>query len=191
MSSEMLHRPGEEIPVEVLADSADTVAREGEAVALVGETQHGVQVELVESESDRALGMLTQDADDFQKDSDTAQSDYSSGDSAGYATMALFYPVYWMKTDSGYDPSQSDYVKVGDGGDVEAYTGPTAAGQDGAVTNALGIDGNGNLENPTAGDIDIDFTSDAFPFGFVFTTLQSYSWAPSGTDRVAVVRGVL
>lgn len=187
MTNELHYGPGEEVPVEVLADSSDDVAREGEGVALVGENESVPTVELVESTSDRCIGLLASDPAELD-DPDNSESDYTSGDNVGRATLHLAHHVFWMPVDSGYSsPSVGDYVEVGDGGDVEAYTGPTTTGQDGAVTNTLGVDGSGSLENNSASDIDIDFTNDAFPFGMVFTTVAR-EWGVQG--KVAVMRGV-
>lgn len=186
MANEYLHAPGAEVPVEVLADSAGDVADEGQAVALVGENADYTTVELVEAISDRAVGILKDQPADLE-DPDTAESDIAAGASAGPATLILFVPVIWMEVDSGFTPTVGDYVEVGDGGDVEAYTGPTASGLGGAVTNTLGVSGAGQIETNNASDIDLDFTQDAFPFGMVFSTVAS-EWGVGG--KVAVMRGV-
>jgi hypothetical protein len=188
MTNEYVYSEGREVPVEVLADGTGTVAREGEGVALVGENADAVTVELVEAESDRAVGILTEDPRDFQMDEDAAQADYAAGDSAGMASTAILFPIVWVDTDGGYNPSVGDYAKMADGGDIEAFTGPTASGLGGAVTNNLGIDGNGNLETDNGGDIDVNFTQDAFPFGTVFTTIAR-EWGVG--DRTGVIKGVL
>lgn len=186
MTNEYVFSTGHNVPVEVEADSAGTVAREGEAVHLKSEDSDAVQVELVEAVSDRAVAILTEDPKDFQDDPNAAQSDYSSGDSAGMASAAILYPIIWMDTDSGYTPSVGDYVEVGDGGDIEAYTGPTASSVS-TLTNTLGVDGSGNLEHDGGSDIDIDFTSDAFPYGTVFTSVAR-EWGVG--DKTGVIKGV-
>lgn len=182
-----LYSPGDEVPVDVIADSNGDVAREGQGVALVGEGESLTQVELVETESDRCVGVLTSEPSALE-DPETTEADIASGNSAGQASLAIWEPVVWMDVDSGYSATVGDYVSVGDGGDIEAYQGPTATGLGGAVTNELGIDGSGNLETNNASDIDVNFTNDAFPFGFVFTTVAR-EWGVQG--KVAVMKGVL
>lgn len=185
--SEYIYTPGHEIPVEVLADSNGDVADEGQGVAVVGETESAVQVELVESVNDRCVGLL-KDVPSKLADPDNSESDFASGDSAGMATLILGEFVVWMEVDSAYTPSVGDYVEVGDGGDIEAYTGPTATGLGGAVTNTLGVDGSGQIETNNGSDIDLDFTQDAFPYGYVFTTVAR-EWGVG--NRTAVIKGVL
>lgn len=180
------YSPGTEVPVEVLADSTGDVADEGQGVAVIGEGPDGPQVDLVESVSDRCVGILANTPEDL-RDPDTSESDISAGSTAGRAKLILGHHVLWMETDSAYSPSPGDYVEVGDGGDVQAYTGPTATGLGGAVTNNLGLDGSGQLETDNASDIDVDFTQDAFPYGMVFTTIAR-EWGVGG--RTAVILGV-
>lgn len=187
MTNDYVYTPGHEVPVEVVADSNGTVAREGEGVAITGENADAVEAELVEAESDRAVAILSTDPEDFNDDT-VSQSDFSAGDSAGMASAAILYPIVWCNTDSGYSPTVGDYVKMGDGGDVEAFTGPTATGLGGAVTNTLGVDANGGLETDNGSDIDVDFTQDAFPFGMVFSTIAR-EWGVG--SRTAVIKGVL
>lgn len=184
--AELLFDTGTEVPVEVLADSTGDVATEGQGVALVGENESAVTVELVESVSDRCVGILKNDPSALH-DPGTTESDIGSGSSAGMADVILAYPIFWMDADSGYSPTVTDYVQVGDGGDIESFTGPTASGLGGAVTNTLGVDGNGALETNAASDIDVDFTNDAFPFGMVFTTVAR-EWGVGG--KTAVIKGV-
>jgi hypothetical protein len=187
MTNEYLYQPGDEVPVDVLADSNGDVAREGQGVSLTGEGESLTQVELVETEADRCVGVITTEPSGLE-DPEALESDFAAGDSVGEATLALWHPVIWMPVDDGYTPSVADYVRVGDGGDVEAYTGPTATGLGGAVTNDLGVDGSGSLETDGANDIDLNFTEDAFPFGTVFTTIAR-EWGVQG--KVAVMKGVL
>lgn len=179
-------QPGDTVPVLVEADSSGDVAQEGDAVHLKGEDADAVIVELVESVSDRAVGMLVEDPEDMRRDTSLTNSDFSSDEEAGMAEMMLAYPVWWMATDSGYTPSVSDYVEVGDGGDIESYTGPTATGVS-TLTNTLGIDNNGGLEEDSNTGIDVDFTNDAFPFGLVFTAIAR-QWGVG--DRTGVLVGV-
>lgn len=186
MTNQYHYSPGTEVPVEVLADSTGDVADEGQAVAVVGEGPDGPQVELVEQVSDRCVGILGNTPEDL-RDPDTTESDISAGNSAGRAKLILGHHVLWMETDSGYSPSPGDYVEVGDGGDIESFTGPTATGLGGAVTNNLGVDGSGQLETDNGSDIDVDFTQDAFPYGMVFTTIAR-EWGVGG--RTAVILGV-
>lgn len=183
-TADYLLTPGMEIPIEVLADSNGTVAREGDGVHLRGENSDAVEVELVESVSDRCVGLLADDPKDFE-DPDVEQADFSSGDSAGMATLILGSPVVFMATDSGFSPSVGDFCEVGDGGDIEDYQGPTASGLGGAVTNNIGVDGSGNLETDNGSDIDLNFTGDAFPFGQVFSTIAR-EWGVG--DRTAVIK---
>lgn len=184
MTNEYVHTPGDEVPVEVVADSTDTVAREGQGVALVGENADAVEVELVEAVSDRCIGVLKDDPKDFE-DPNITQADYTSGESAGMATLILHEVIVWMEEDDAYNATVGDYVEVGDGGDVEGYTGPTSVGQGGAVANNLGVAGDGTLQNDSAGDIDLDFTQDAFPYGMVFTTIAR-EWGVGG--KVGVIK---
>lgn len=187
MTNDYLFQPGDEVPVEVLADSNGDVARDGQGVALTGEGESMSQVELVEAESDRCVGIIV-DEPSVLEDPEVTEGDIAAGESAGEATLALWYPVVWMDVDSGYSPTVADYVSVGDGGDVEAYTGPTATGLGGAVDNNVGISADGSLQTDNGSDIDLDFTQDAFPFGFVFTTIAR-EWGAQG--RVAVMKGIL
>jgi len=187
MSNEYIYTPGHEVTVEVQADSNGDVAREGDGVAAVDETESAVIVELVEAVSDRCVGLLKTDPVELD-DPDNSASDYAAGDTVGLATLVLGEFVVWMKADDAYTASVGDYVEVGDGGDVEAYTGPTAAGQNGAVTNNLGVAGDGTIENDSANDIDLDFTAGAFPYGYVYTTIAR-EWGVQG--KVAVIKGVM
>lgn len=187
MTNEYLYRPGEEIPVEVVADSNGDVAREGLGVSLFGEGESMTQVELLENEEDRCIGVLTTEPSGL-RDPDVVEGDFGAADSVGEATLALWHPVVWMPVADEYDPSVGDYVRAVNDGVVDVYTGPTAAGVDGAVTNRLGVDGDGNLENDSAGDIELNFGEDAFPFGTVFTTIAR-EWGVQG--KVAVMKGVL
>lgn len=177
--------PGHEIPVEVLADSAGTLALEGDGVALVGENADAVTVELQEATSDVHVGILKDDPEDWARDNSLTQSDFSSGDSGGMATVALGVPVAWYLTDSGYTPTVGDLVEVGDGGDIEAYSGPTTSSV-GTLTNTLGIDGSGNLENDGGSDIDVNLGIDAFPDGIVLSSIAR-QWGVG--DRTAVIKG--
>lgn len=182
MTNQYHYAPGEEVPVEVLADSTGDVANEGQGVAIVGEGPDGPQVELVEAVSDRCVGILG-NTPEALRDPNTTESNISAGNSAGKAQLILAEHVVWMEVDSGYSPTVGDYVEVGDGGDVEAYTGPTATSV-GTLTNDLGHDANGVLETTAGSATDLDFTQDAFPFGMVFTTIAR-GWGVGG--RIAVM----
>jgi len=179
--------PGYEIPVEVLADSNADVAREGKGVAVIGEGPDGPQVELQEGTSDAHIGLLKNEPEGL-RDPDNSESDYSSGDSVGRATLILGVTVIWYPTDSGYSPSVGDLVEVGDGGDIEAYSGPTTSGVS-TVTNTVGIDANGNLENDGGSDIDISLGVDAFPDGMVLTTVAR-EWGVGGHTAVVPAGGI-
>jgi len=181
------YSPGFEIPVEVLADSNGDVARQGDGVAVIGEGPDGPQVELQEGTGDAHVGMLKNEPE-FMRDPDNSESDVSSGNSAGQATLILGVHVIWYETDSGFSPSVGDYVEVGDGGDIEAYSGPTTTGV-GTLTNTLGIDGNGNLENDSGGDIDVSLGVDAFPDGMVLTTIAR-EWGVGGRTAVIPTGGI-
>jgi len=189
MTNEYVYSEGRNVPVEVLADGNGTVAREGQGVALVGENADAVTVELVESESDRAVGILTEDPRDFQTDETASQSDYAAGDSAGIASAAILAPIVWLDAADAYAATVGDYVKMVDGGEVDAFTGPTAV--QAASDNGLGITSAGQIVHDgttDAADIDLDFTQDAFPFGMVFTTIAR-EWGVG--ERVGVIKEVL
>ena len=185
---EYVYTPGHEVPVEVIADSNGNVASGGDGVAVVGESETGVQVRLVEAVSDRCVGLL-KDTPEALRDPTTDESDIGAGQSAGKATLILGEFVVWMNPTDAYAASVGDYVQVAAGGQVEAFTGPTAAQQ--AADNGLGITSGGQVVHDgttDAADIDLDFTQDAFPYGYVFTTIAR-EWGVG--NRIAVIKGTL
>jgi hypothetical protein len=188
MATQYHYTPGHVVDVEVLADSNGDVADEGQGVAVVGEAPDGPQVELVEGTDAAFVGLLKNTPEDL-RDRNSSEADFAAGDSVGRATVILGVHVLWMPTDDGYDPSPGDLVEVGDGGDIEAYGGPTTTGIDAAVTNDLGIDDNGTLENGSANDINIALGHDAFPDGSVFTTIAR-EWGVGGRTAVIITGGL-
>jgi hypothetical protein len=158
------YAPGDVVSVEVLADSNGDAATQGLGVELVGETPEFTQVELVES-ANQAIGVLAEDPEGY--DSSTS---YSSGNVVGPADLILTRPVFLLETTSGYTATVGDEVSFADGGQIAKETGVTSSGQDGTVTNNLGVDGSGNLENASASDHDVLITG-GIPFGVVFRTL--------------------
>lgn len=154
--------PGDTYTVEVETDPNGTVATEGDAVELVGEHNRNPLVEQVNSRAND-IGVLAEDPEDF-----TSQSDHSAGDKVGKATMIIAKVVIPATADSGYTPSIGDYVTALDGGGYSAITGPNTTGVT-TLTNSLGVDANGNLENDSGSDIELDIT-DGFPTGIVFDT---------------------
>lgn len=180
MSSRYIaHEPGDEVPVEVIADSNGDMATAGDLVQVEGENDSFTTVEQNDAADGKAVGMLATDGRDY--DSSTS---YSDGDSAGEATLYLFHPVLWLDPASGYSsPTAGDLVQEADAGDVEAYTGATATGV-GTVTNTLGVDGSGTFENDSGADVDVSM-ADVVPFGQVFSTrVRSLHVG----DRVAVIK---
>lgn len=173
------HEPGDEVPVEVIADTNGDMATAGDLVQIEGENNQYTTVEQNDAADGEAVGMLATDGRDY--DSSTS---YSDGDSAGEATLYLFHPVLWLDPTSGYSsPSAGDLVQEADAGDVEAYTGATATAV-GTLTNDLGHDGSGGLETTAGSDSDVDL-ADAVPFGQVFSTrVRSLHVG----DRVAVIK---
>lgn len=173
------HEPGDEVPVEVEADTNGDMATAGDLVQVRGENTEFTTVEQNDAADGKAIGMLATDGRDY--DSSTS---YSSGDSAGEATLYLFHPVLWLDPTSGYSsPSAGDLVQEADAGDVQAYTGATATSV-GTLTNTLGHDGSGVLETDAGSDTDVNL-ADAVPFGQVFSTrVRSLHVG----DRVAVVK---
>lgn len=176
---DFIYTPGDVVTVEVETDTNGHVALEGDAVELVGENN---RLPVVEETSEKAadIGVLASDPEDF-----TAQSDHSAGDNVGKADLIIAKHVIPVTADSGYTPSIGDYVTAGDGGDFEQVTGPTATGLGGAVTNNLGVDGNGNLETDNGSDIELDIT-DGIPTGVVFDPNPA-NFGP-GDMAIALVR---
>jgi len=188
MPNQYHYTPGYEVDVEVLADSNGDVADVGQGVAVVGEGPDGPQVELVEGTDAAFVGLLKNTPEDL-RNPNNSESDFAAGDSVGRATLILGVYVLWMETDSGYSPTPGDLVEVGDGGDVEAYSGPTVTGLGASVNNNLGISASGELETNNGSDIDIDLGHDAFPDGTVFTTIAR-EWGVGGRTAVIINGGL-
>jgi len=155
------------------------MATAGDLVQIRGENDQFTTVEQNDAADGQAIGMLKTDGADY--DSSTS---YSSGDSAGEASLYLFHPVLYLDPASGYSsPSAADLVQEADAGDVEAYTGATATSV-GTLTNTLGHDGSGTLETNAGSDTDVDL-ADGVPLGQVFSTrVRSLHVG----DRVAVAK---
>lgn len=178
MSRYLQYKPGDEVPAEVVADANGNVATAGDLVQVAGENNELTEVSLNDAADGKAIGMLQSDADDFTG----TQGDYAAGDSAGSSTVYLFHPVLYLDP-GAYTATAGDLVQEAADGQVAAYTGATSAGV-GTLTNSLGVDANGNLENSTTGGIDVNL-ADAIPFGQVFSTrIRSLHVG----DRVAVVK---
>jgi hypothetical protein len=158
--------PGDTVPVEVVANAAGTVATRGKGVEITGETDDLTQVRLGASTEGHGVGFLSEDPSDFSG----SQADYNAGDSAGRASLVLLKPVVILSPATGYTPEVADDVRFDGNGDLVEATGLTAAGQGGAVTNTLGVDGNGNLETDNGSDIEVPLR-EGLPFGEVFRTL--------------------
>lgn len=180
MSSRYIqYRPGDEVPVEVITDANGDVAEAGDLVQVRGENDSFTEVEQNDAADGKAVGMLKTDGSEYD-----ASNTYSAGESVGEATLYLFHPVLWLDPASGYSsPAAGDLVQEADAGDIEAYTGATSTGVS-TLTNTVGVDANGNLENDSGGDIDVQM-ADGVPFGQVFSTrVRSLHVG----DRVAVVK---
>jgi len=172
---------GTPVPVEVEANASGNVAQRGDMVQVVDESDGVPVVRLTETRGE-GVGILTRDPDDY--DSGT---NYATGDSAGRTELELVAPVYWVEPDAAYAaPSVGDRVTSAPGGGVDVVDGAVAAGQDGAVTNALGVAGDGTLENASAGDIEVDL-GDVFAWGTVIMTNAS-DFGHGG--KIAVAKGV-
>lgn len=164
--------------MEVEADANGDMATAGDLVQVRGENDQFTIVEQNDGADGKAIGMLAEDPDDY--DSTTS---YSAGDSAGTSNLYLFHPVLYLDPGAG-TPSAGDLVQESDSGQIEPYTGATATGLGGAVTNTLGVDGTGTFETNNASDLDVSL-ADAVPFGQVFSTrVRSLHVG----DRVAVVK---
>lgn len=172
------HRPGDEVPVEVIADANGDVAEAGDLVQVRGENDSFTTVEQNDAADGKAVGMLKTDGSDYD-----SSNTYSAGTSVGEATLYLFHPVLWLDPASGYSsPAAGDLVQEADAGDIEAYTGATATSVS-TLTNSLGHNG-GTLETDAASNTDVNL-ADAVPFGQVFSTrVRSLHVG----DRVAVVK---
>lgn len=156
---------GSPVPVNLKADGSGNVATRGQGVEVVG-VQDGIpQVQLTTARG-TGVGILTRTPDAY----DDTKS-YANDEVVGDTELELVVPVYWVEPTTGYSGSESvgDRVIFASGGQVEAHTGPVSTGVDGAVTNALGVDGSGNLENASASDIELA-VRDAVPFGEVIMT---------------------
>lgn len=152
--------PGDTFTVEVEADENGDVATENDAVEIVGSHNRNPLVELVGGRA-TDIGVLAEDPEDY--DSSTT---YSAGDKVGKAEMIVAKTIIPVNADSAYTPTVGDYVTATDGGDYTGITGPVSSGV-GTLTNSLGVDNNGNLENDTTGDIELDITG-GIPSGVVF-----------------------
>lgn len=172
------HEPGEEVPVEVVADGSGNVAGAGDLVQVAGENAEFTEVELNGASDGKAIGMLQNDGADYTG----SDADYTAGDRAGTSTLYLFHPVLYLDP-GGYAATAGDLVQEATSGQVAAYTGATSTGVT-TLTNSLGVDANGVMENDTAGDLEVNL-ADAVPFGQVFSTrVRSLHVG----DRVAVVK---
>lgn len=182
-SSDIIYAvPGDTYTVEVVADSSGDVATRGKGVVLTGSRNRNPECKLVENDDGFGVGTLQNDPDEFSGD----QADYSAGDPAGIAEVVLTKAIIMVEPGSGYDPSVTDYVKFGDGGDVVSVTGPNVTGTGGAVTNNLGFDGDGNLESDNGSDVELNIL-DGLPFGMVFDTAVP-EYGASGKIAVATIR---
>lgn len=173
------HHSGDEVPVQVYVDTNGDAATAGDLVQIRGENNEFTTVEQNGASDGKAIGMLKTDGADY--DSGTS---YSGDEDLGEASLYLFHPILYLDPASGYSsPSAGDLVQESDAGNVEAYTGATASGV-GTVTNTLGVDGSGNLENNSGSGIDVSLAG-GVPFGQVFSTrVRSLHVG----DRVAVAK---
>lgn len=155
---------GSPVPVSLKADGTGNVATRGQGVEVVG-VQDGIpQVQLTTARG-QGVGILTRTPDAF--DSSKA---YANDEVVGDTELELVLPVYWVEPTAAYAGTETvgDRVIFASGGQVEAHTGPITSGVT-TLTNTLGVDANGNLENDTAGDIEIA-ARDLFPWGEVIMT---------------------
>jgi hypothetical protein len=113
--------PGDEVEVEIVADSGDAVATKGDLVEINGENEAHVEVVGIQSQGNESIGVLQTVPRELAKD-DVSASDLTSGDSAGTAVLRLTKPIYNLNVDSGYTASVGDLVQETTGG-VEAYAG--------------------------------------------------------------------
>lgn len=164
------YEPGRRVDVEAVADSGGHAPQRGDLVQVAGENAGHTEVELVQGSDGKAVAILTGTPPDF----DSADNgSYSDNASVGVIGAYLVKPVINVVPTSGYSPTAGDVVQATAGsnrGRVEESTGLTTAGQDGTVTNNVGVDGNGNLENASASDIDVAIRQ-ALPLGEVFSTV--------------------
>lgn len=168
--------PGERVPTIVHADSNGAVATRGDGVEASGEREEYLETQLVETEG-HGLALLLSDPEGYD-----SSKTYNANEEVGKADMLLVKPVIRVTPAGSYTPTVGDHVAFGDGGTVVQQTGVTATGLGGAVTNNLGVDGNGNLETNAASDIDVPLRA-GLPFGEVIAT---YAHEFGQGDKIAV-----
>lgn len=182
MAGDLLkHLPGERVEVHVVADANGDVAVRGDGVELAGEDAEYTQVQQTQATEGYGVGMLLNEPEDYDEN-----VSYSSGEVVGQATLFLTCPVIYVTPADSYTASVGDQVAWADAGQVVQQAGVTATGLGGAVTNTLGVDGNGNLETNASSDIDVSIR-DGLPYGEVFSTVTK-EFGPGQKVQVAVYR---
>jgi hypothetical protein len=108
-----LYDPGEQVDVDVVADSAGNVAGRGDPVELVGEDGGRTQVQLVENDGE-GIGALQHD--NHLED----EADVAAGEAAGKATVLAKGPIDWYDESEGENLAVDDVVVLTSDG-IRAY----------------------------------------------------------------------
>lgn len=119
----VLHTPGSQPSVRVVADGTGTVAGRGDVVELVGEGRDGIPEVALASGSGFEIGHLVDDADDYD-----SEATYAAGDRIGESAVYLRHYVDWFDA-AGAPAVGTDHVVFAAGGGVRAYD-PVDTGAD-------------------------------------------------------------
>lgn len=111
----VLHTPGSQPSVRVVADANGDVAGRGDVVELVGEGRDGIPEVALASGSGFEIGHLVADSLDYDP-----EATYAADDRAGEAAVYLRHYVDWFDTDATLAVG-TDRAAFAAGGGVRAY----------------------------------------------------------------------